>query len=159
MGRAIVAVISLVVVAGAALAVDVRTNLGTLTCSTMPAARQAERSSADTAVLQCVFKAAGSANEERYSGAISELGAGKSFDTKHVLVWTVMGPATAQLEPGLLAQRYVSGTPGGASNATAPRVLVGQRAADIMLQQETSGPGGEDTAVTVLDLKLSLTPA
>jgi hypothetical protein len=159
MFRALLIVFSLTMLAGGAPGAEVRSNLGTLTCSTLSPGSTAENSSAELRVLQCTFKATDSGGEERYAGTIAELGAGKSPGGKLVLVWTVMGPAAAKLGPGALAQRYVSGTPGGASGASASRFLVGQRSADILLQQETTGPHSSEAAVTVLDLKLSLTPA
>jgi hypothetical protein len=158
MTRVLIVLLSLVTLAGNAAAAEVRQNLGTLTCSTLSPGPQPEKSSAETGVLQCTFKPAESGGEERYSGTIAELGAGKLLSAKLVLVWTVMGPTGAELGPGILAQRYVTGTPGGASDAGASRVLVGQSSADIMLQQEI-GPHSSEAAVTVLDLKLSLTPA
>jgi hypothetical protein len=148
-----------VTLAGSAVAAEVRRNLGTLTCSTLSPGPQPEKSSAEIRVLQCTFKVTESGGEERYSGTIAELGARKPQGAKLVLVWTVMGPTGAKLGPGVLPQRYVSGTPGGASDAGASRVLVGQSSADIMLQQETIGPHSSEAAITVLDLKLTLTPA
>lgn len=133
-----------------------RTSLGTLTCSTAPSNQQ---TNAEMAPMNCAFKATGSAHEERYSGTIAELGGGKKIDGKLVLVWTVSGPANAKLSPGLLAQRYVSGAIGAGSADSAPRVLVGQNKPELVLQEVTDGASGPGVQVTMVDLKLSLTPA
>jgi Protein of unknown function (DUF992) len=151
--------IALLTLAGAGVSgEEARTNLGTVTCSTMPSSPQSERSSAATANLQCAFKASGSSHEELYTGTIAEVGSQKPIQGKVVLVWAVMGPRSDKLAPGLLTQRYVTRAAGAGQDSDGPRLLVGQSNADIMLQQVTNEPEGEPP-VLVIDLKLSLTPA
>jgi|SRR6187200_414115 hypothetical protein len=99
----------------ATAAEEPRTNLGTLTC-TLTKSPEAEARN-----ITCGFKPAGSGPEQKYTGSVH----GRAQDAatgKLVLVWTVIGPAGANLPEGLLAQRYVkavgvAGHPHGALSA------------------------------------------
>ena len=82
----------------ATAAEEPRTNLGTLTCTL------AKSPEAEARNITCGFKPAGSGPEQKYTGSVH----GRAQDAatgKLVLVWTVIGPAGANLPEGLLAQR------------------------------------------------------
>jgi hypothetical protein len=154
------AALALCFTASAALSQDVTASLGTLTCTSMPSSTDKRASGAvETAALNCAFKAAASGHEERYSGTIAEADARIDLRAKVVLVWSVLGPRDARIEPGLLAQKYVIGSKGASTPPGTPNVLVGQEHKEIMLQQVTTDPTAADARIASLTLRLRMTPA
>jgi hypothetical protein len=151
---------ALCLAASTARSQGVTASIGTLTCTSMPSGADKRASdTVDTAHLNCAFKAAASGHEERYSGTIAEADARIDLGAKVVLVWSVLAPRDARIEPGLLAQKYVIGSKGASTPPGMPSVLVGQQHKAIMLQQVTTDPTAADTRIASLTLRLQMTPA
>ena len=122
-----------------------RTTIGVLTCTLVKStAEQPEN-------LNCGFKSAGSATEEKYTGAAS--GLAQSALGKQVLIWTVMGPSTVKVSQGFLAQRYAKKQEGGEPS------WVGEKNSDLVLQLETHGGAEAGASVVQIELKLTGTSA
>ena len=130
----------------ATAAEEPRTNLGTLTCTL------AKSPEAEARNITCGFKPAGSGPEQKYTGSVH----GRAQDAatgKLVLVWTVIGPAGANLPEGLLAQRYVKAV------GVAGQLLVGEANPVIALQFETNGGAEASGAITQVELRRAGTAA
>ena len=142
------ALIGLGLLSGTVLGQTSRTTLGTLTCTL---SEQTEEAGGRN--LQCAFQATKGGEAEKYSGRMhSSSDAQGRLRGKEVLVWSVLGPANAELGPGALEQSYVAGgkTP----------MLVGQKKSDFALQPITREPGAQpESDVTILELDLQLTRA
>ena len=109
--------------------------------------------------MQCAFKPTESGAEQTYSGVIRRVGQGDIPVGKLVMIWVVQGPAEIKLEPGLLAQTYVSG-PESSPNSAGGAVLTGERNKDIVMRAET--PNSEPKSgvvVTIMELKMLSVPA
>jgi len=123
-------------------------NLGVLMCTLVKPAQHTGQK------MLCGFKPAGSAAEERYSGAIRE--SGKELPAgRAVLIWTVHGPADVHVRVGILAQRYVKGM----SAPGQPPILVGETNSAIVLQFETNDSTASYDSIALMELELTGTPA
>jgi len=149
----------------AALA-GVQTNIGVLTCTLAEHGEQDETPPSQSRAMACSFKPTGAGPEERYSGEIRKVGSRTSLSDKSVLIWVVVGPADAKLDPGLLEQSYV-GTlaPPPDGKAQPPVILVGEQNDSYALRPMTdSSMTRNDTenvagSVTVVVLKVKSIPA
>jgi hypothetical protein len=144
----VVALVIAGVLTTVAAAEEPRTTLGILTCTL------AKSPEAEARNMTCGFKPAGIGAEQRYIGSIH----GRSQDAatgKMVLVWTVIGPAGANLAEGLLAQRYAKGV----GLAGQPPLLVGEANPAIALQFETNGGTETSDAITRVELRRAGTTA
>lgn len=141
-----------------ASAQEVRTNIGTLTCTTSQA-DTSPNGLADTRRLRCSFRPTQSGVEEVYAGTLREISPGKSAEGKLVLIWIVNGPPDPDRKAGFLAQTYVGQGGSITPSAPAPPALVGQSDSAITLRQVVNDPGGETPAITVIELEARLMPA
>jgi len=134
-----------------------RSNLGALTCTLSETAEQQKTPAAEERAMRCAFKPTNAGAELTYSGTIRQIGQGVLPGGKLVMIWVVQGPADAKLEPGLLAQAYVSAPqpiPGRSASA-----LVGEQNPDIVLRLETNENASAGLVVTVMELKVLSVPA
>jgi hypothetical protein len=131
--------------------------LGTLTCSVMGATSGTGRE------VRCAFRPGDHGPDETYIGTAQGIGQTKLLFGRGAVILAVKGPASTQLSPGLLAQRYsVDAAAGG--NGLAP--LVGERSKDIVLQplaeeegRVEKGRSQADAVLIAVDLELNASPA
>ena len=142
----------------------VQTNIGTLTCTLAETGDHVESPPSQTRAMICAFKPNGSGPEEHYSGEIKNVGSNTALSGKLVLIWVVMGPEHATMEPGLLEQTYMgelASSEDGKSKA--PKMLVGESDESYGLRPMTEQDGDNGSAgannVTVIVLKVKTTPA
>jgi hypothetical protein len=137
-----------------------QTNIGVLTCTLAETGERGETPPSQTRAMVCAFKPNGSGPEEHYSGEIKNVGSGTALSGKLVLIWVVMGPEHATMEPGLLAQTYMgelASSDDGKSKA--PKMLVGESDETYALRPlnegegETGGGGANNVTVIVLKVK------
>ena len=131
--------------------------LGTLTCSLMGGTSDSGRD------VRCAFRAGDEGPDETYVGTVQGIGQTKLLFSRGAVILAVKGPASTQVSPGLLAQRYAVDA-GASGNGLAP--LAGERSKDIMLQPLAEEEGrienGKSQAEAVLisvELALEASPA
>jgi Protein of unknown function (DUF992) len=139
----------------------VQTNIGVLTCTLAKSGDQSDNPPTETRAMTCAFKPQGMGPEERYTGEIQKVGAKSALTGKMVQIWVVMGPAHAQLKPGLLEQTYVGELARSADDAPyTPMVLVGKNDSSYALRPfSDSGKEAASNSVTVVVLKVQSVPA
>jgi hypothetical protein len=137
-----------------------QTNIGVLTCTLAETGDKGETPPSQTRAMLCAFKPNGSGPEEHYSGEIKNVGSGTALTGKLVLIWVVMGPEHATMEPGLLAQTYMGElAPSEDGKSKAPKMLVGDSDETYALRPlnegegETGGGGANNITVIVLKVK------
>jgi hypothetical protein len=137
-----------------------QTNIGVLTCTLAETGDKGETPPSQTRAMVCAFKPNGSGPEEHYSGEIKNVGSGTALSGKLVLIWVVMGPEHATMEPGLLAQTYMGElAPSDDGKSKAPKMLVGESDETYALRPlnegegETGGGGANNITVIVLKVK------
>jgi hypothetical protein len=137
-----------------------QTNIGVLTCTLAETGDKGEKPPSQTRAMVCAFKPNGSGPEEHYSGEIKNVGSGTALSGKLVLIWVVMGPEHATMEPGLLAQTYMGELePSDDKKSKAPKMLVGESDETYALRPlnegegETGGGGANNITVIVLKVK------
>ncbi len=144
-----------------ASAQDVRTNIGTLTCTVAGLPADAARGDDVRRDISCLFKPAGQGGDIAYVGSVLKVGAQSLPTGKVVLIWSVVGPKTADARYAGLAQRFVGqqSTSAGAAPATQPSLLVGERDRAYALNAMTNRGGAPMPTVTIVELKLKTVPA
>jgi hypothetical protein len=137
-----------------------QTNIGVLTCTLAETGDKGETPPSQTRAMVCAFKPNGSGPEEHYSGEIKNVGSDTALSGKLVLIWVVMGPEHATMEPGLLAQTYMGElAPSDDAKSKAPKMLVGESDETYALRPlnegegETGGGGANNITVIVLKVK------
>jgi hypothetical protein len=138
--------------------------IGNLTCSL---AEQSGSPDSEAGIGQardmlCTFKPAARGAEETYTGTLQSAGDERPFD-RGVLMWTVRGPASTEIQPGLLQQSFAVDA-AAAANKVAP--LVGEKtpivlqAAKKEMQQVPDADSAKPTTVIIsIVLKLKSSPA
>ena len=146
-------------------AAAMQTNIGTLTCTLAETGDKGETPPSQTRAMLCAFKPNGTGPEEHYTGEIKNVGSDTALTGKLVLIWVVMGPGHATMEPGLLAQTYMGElAPSDDGKSKAPKMLVGESDETYALRPlnegegETGGGGGVNN-ITVIVLKVKSTAA
>jgi hypothetical protein len=126
--------------------------LGTLTCSLMGITSDTGRD------VRCSFRPGDHGPEETYVGAVQGIGKTGLLFGKGAVMLAVKGPASTQLTPGLLTQRY-SVDAAASGNGLAP--LAGERTKAIVLQplaeeegRVEKGKSQADAVLISVDLEL-----
>jgi hypothetical protein len=140
-----------------------QTNIGVLICTLAETGDKGETPPSQTRAMVCAFKPNGSGPEEHYSGEIKNVGSDTALSGKLVLIWVVMGPEHATMEPGLLAQTYMGElAPSDHGKSKAPKMLVGESDETYALRPLNEGEGetgGGADNITVIVLKVKSTAA
>lgn len=136
---------------------QVRTNLGTLTCTVADAIAPDKKPDSEQRPLRCSYRPTAGGAEQVYSGTIAKVGQDRLPSGKLVLIWVVNGPEGADSTPGFLAQSYV-GSPVESAASRSTVLLAGQKNDSLSLQSSTPTGEPDTAAVTILDLSLSMIP-
>lgn len=143
---------------------QVPATVGTLTCTLAESGEVDSTPPSQTRNMICSFKPTGSGPEEQYSGEIRKVGSQSALSDTAVLIWVVVGPADAKLEPGLLEQSYVGTHAPSPGSEPPPVMLVGERNDAFSLRPMTDSGATRDEAetaaagVTVVVLKVKSIP-
>jgi hypothetical protein len=136
---------------------EVKTSIGTLTCTLSADPIERKAGAEELRDMSCLFKPTGDGAEIAYTGTIVKAGPASLPGGKIVLIWSVIGPKGPDADHTALAQRFVGQT--GPADQTGAGVLIGQTDRSYGLNAITNATASPRLAVTVVDLKLKTVPA
>lgn len=162
------ALIALGTLPSSALAQEVRTEIGLLTCSVAESGGEAPAEGEQAPMgqgwdLLCSFRPSRNSPEEVYTGTLQTVGEQQQLAARGVMMWVVKGTTGPEPSPGQLQQTYSADVAGPPTQAA---MLVGDADRTIALQSlaetgaaPSAGRGRRSSMILTVDLKLRSSPA